>query len=103
MNEPSYHWVTIARFWSGHQALFFKNVLEGHDIPAFVRNEHLGQLIPSLTLSGAQGGIQLQVPSDCVEAALEILEGLDENEEFLEEDNGDCADSETEMDDGFNA
>ncbi len=75
MSNDAYHWVTIARFFNPAEALFFQQVLEGHDIPAFVRNEHLGQLMPYLTLASIDGGIQLQVPSDCVAAARDILEG----------------------------
>ena len=102
MSDAAYHWVTIARFFNPAEALFFQQVLEGHDIPAFVRNEHLGQLMPHLTLANLEGGIQLQVPSDCVEAALDILEGHgadgQDNQELDDSPDEDVYDEEYEED-----
>ena len=77
MTTPPYHWITIARFWASGEALFLKSVLEANDIPAFVRNEYLGGLFAHLTLGKAEGGIELQVPSDLVEEAQQVLEGLE--------------------------
>jgi hypothetical protein len=79
MTETPYHWVTIARFWSPTQALFFKSVLEGSDIPVFVRNEYLGGLFAHMTFTSAEGGVELQVPSDCVDEALNLLDVLNSN------------------------
>jgi len=77
MTSSSYHWVTVARFWSSGPAVFLKSLLEANDIPAFVRNEYLGGLFAHLTLGKAEGGIELQVPSDLVEQAQQVLEGLE--------------------------
>lgn len=84
MTQPQYHWVTIARFWAPGQAVFFKSVLEGNGIPAFVKNEYLGGLFAHLTLMKAEGGIELQVPSDLVDDAMGILAGLETDAEDLE-------------------
>lgn len=84
MTSPQYQWVTIARFWAPGHALFFKSVLEGNGIPAFVKNEYLGGLFAHLSLMKAEGGIELQVPSDLVEEAASILEGLETDVEGME-------------------
>lgn len=84
MTHPEYQWVTIARFWAPGQALFFKSVLEGNGVPAFVKNEYLGGLFAHLTLMKAEGGIELQVPSDLVDEAAHILEGLEADMEETE-------------------
>jgi len=44
MSDARYSWITVARFFSPSEALFFKNILEGHGIPAFVPNEFMGHL-----------------------------------------------------------
>ena len=85
MTSPSYHWVTVARFWAPGEALFFKSVLEGNGIPAFVRNEYLGGLFAHLMLKQAEGGIELQVPSDLVEEAQQVLEGLETDTAEIDE------------------
>lgn len=72
MTDTPHNWVTIAHFFSPAEALFFKNVLEGHDIPAFVPNEFMGHLDMRLIRGG--GGVQLKVPSDCVDEAKALLE-----------------------------
>ena len=89
MNDSPYRWVTIQRFWSPTQALFLKSVLEGNEIPVFIRNEHLGGLFAHFTLQKAEGGVELQVPSDCVEAAMEILQGLEDGGEEETSDEAD--------------
>lgn len=80
-----YHWVTVARFWSPTQALFLKSVLEGNDIPAYVRNEYLGGLFAHFTLKSADGGVELQVPSDRVDEARELIECLEQEAEASDE------------------
>lgn len=77
MTSPEYKWVTIERFWTSGPALFIKNVLEGNGIPAFVRNEYMGGLFAHLSMRGAEGGIELQVPSDLVDEAREVLLGIE--------------------------
>lgn len=85
MITPPYHWVTVARFWAPSEALFFQSVLEGNGIPAFVRNEHLGGLFAHLTLTQAEGGIELQVPSDLLEEAQQVLDGLETDATEIDE------------------
>lgn len=77
MTNPEYKWVTIERFWTSGPALFIKNVLEGNGIPAFVRNEYMGGLFAHLSMRSAEGGIELQVPSDLVDEAREVLLGIE--------------------------
>lgn len=84
MDDESAKWVTIARFWSPTQALFFKSVLEGNGIPAFVRNEYLGGLFAHITLSGVDGGIELQTLAPFVDQALTLLEGEQPTEQTEE-------------------
>ena len=85
MTDSQNTWVTVARFFSPNEALFFKNILEGHDIPAFVPNEYMGHL--DFHLFRREGGVQLKVPSDYVEEAKALLETPpDIDEEALEEE-----------------
>lgn len=72
MTDSACSWVTIAHFFSPVEALFFKNVLEGHDIPAFVPNEYMGHL--DIRLLRSEGGVQLKVPSDRVDEAKALIE-----------------------------
>lgn len=84
MTDAQHAWVTVARFFSPGEALFFKNILEGHDIPAFVPNEYMGHLDFNLFRKG--GGVQLKVPEDYVEEAKALLETPpDIDDEALEE------------------
>ncbi len=84
MSTPDYSWVTIARFFSPNEALFFKNILEGHDIPAFVPNEYMGHL--DIRLVRAEGGVQLKVPSDRADEARALLEAPPELDAEYDED-----------------
>lgn len=84
MTRPEYKWVTIERFWTSGPALFFKNVLEGNGIPAFVRNEYMGGLFAHLSMKSAEGGIELQVPSDLVDQARDVLKGIECSDEELD-------------------
>lgn len=84
MTDAPYTWETIARFFSPQEALFFKNILEGYDIPAFVPNEYMGHL--DMRLLRREGGVQLKVPSDYVEEARALLETPPDTEEAVEEE-----------------
>ena len=84
MTDTPYTWVTIAHFFSPVEALFFKNILEGHDIPAFVPNEYMGHL--DIRLIRSEGGVQLKVPSDRVEEAKALLETPPECDEEFEDE-----------------
>ena len=79
MTDSPCTWVTIAHFVSPVEALFFKNILEGHEIPAFVPNEYMGHL--DIRLLRAEGGVQLKVPSDRVDEAKALLEAPPECED----------------------
>ncbi len=95
MTDAPHNWVTIAHFFSPVEALFFKNVLEGHDIPAFVPNEFMGHLDIRLIRGG--GGVQLKVPSDRVDEAKALLEtppDMDDvsEQDYDEEEDGEASD-----------
>ncbi len=89
MNSQEHTWETVARFFSPNEALFFKNILEGHGIPAFVPNEYMGHL--DVRLVQVQGGVHLKVPSDRLEEAKDLLEAPPDFDETLEEEYEDDA------------
>jgi hypothetical protein len=80
--------ITVASFREASIAHIAKGKLEAEGIPAAIVDENLVQI--NWTLSHAIGGVKVQVPSDAVERAREILakdyeqELIDMGESFLE-------------------
>ncbi len=64
--------VVLTSFEMPPEAHIFKNMLLAHDIPAFVKDEHIVQTDSILTI--AYGGVKVVVPADYVEPALKVLE-----------------------------
>jgi predicted RNA-binding Zn-ribbon protein involved in translation (DUF1610 family) len=63
-------WVTVYGTFDLGQALLIRSLLEGSDLPVFVKNEQVARTGFALTF----GGFQVQVPSDCAEAARDLLQ-----------------------------
>ncbi len=70
--------VTIATFPTTQQGHLAKGLLEAHDIPAAVLDEHIAGLVGPYT--GYIEGVRLQVRASDVPDALEILNFPDEDE-----------------------
>lgn len=72
MNNDSHEWVMVGRFTTPAEAMFYKNVLEGYGIPAWVENEYMGTLYAPMF--GPPGCLFLKTPSDRYEEARLLLE-----------------------------
>ena len=70
--------VTIATYPTPQQGHLAKGLLEAHDIPAAVLDEHIAGLVGPYT--GYSEGVRLQVRASDVPDALEILDIPDEDE-----------------------
>ena len=79
MNEND--WVTIAEVES-LQADIFKGILESHGLTVFVENANTSNMLPHLAMTNPA---QVQVPSDQVEKAQQILADMEDEEEDMEE------------------
>jgi len=69
---------TIAEFWNPLQANLLRACLESHGIFAYVWGEHLGTANILLSVSG--GGLRVQVRSDQVAQAKEIIAAFERGE-----------------------
>jgi hypothetical protein len=79
--------VTIKTYRLPHQAEFARLVLEEEGIRVFLADLEIVNL--NVLLSGAVGGIKLQVPADQAELALDVLGSLDNYKRPLEPEAGD--------------
>ena len=70
--------VTIATYSTPQQGHLAKGLLEAHDIPAAVLDEHVARMVGPY--SGYIKGVRLQVRACDVPDALEILDIVDEDE-----------------------
>lgn len=70
--------VTIATFPTAQEGHLAKGLIEAHDIPAAILDEHIAGLAGPHT--GYIEGVRLQVRASDVPAALEILDIPDEDE-----------------------
>ena len=70
--------VTIATYRTPQQGHLAKGLLEAHDIPAAVLDEHIASMVGPYT--GYIEGVRLQVLASDVPDALEILNFPDEDE-----------------------
>ncbi|MES2888651.1 MAG: DUF2007 domain-containing protein [Pseudomonadota bacterium] len=77
-------WITLERTWTPTEAHVLRGLLVSADIPACVADQHLTQAndlwVPAL------GGVRLQVPADCLQAAQAVLEGFRRGEFALADD-----------------
>ena len=63
--------LTVARFSFPYEAQVARAKLESEGIPAFVADEHTINM--QWLYSNAMGGVKVQVPNSCRDAALEVL------------------------------
>ena len=70
--------VTIATYPTPQQGHLAKGLLEAHDIPAAVLDEHVARMVGPF--SGNNEGVRLQVRASDVPDALEILDIVDEDQ-----------------------
>ena len=63
--------ITVARYSLAIEAHVARAKLESEGIPAFVADEHM--ITADWLYSNAMGGVRLQVPNSCADAAREIL------------------------------
>jgi hypothetical protein len=70
--------VTVATYWDLTQATLACECLKACDVPAYVWGEHLGAA--HLLLSVATGGMKVQVRSDQLEEAKEIIAAFERGE-----------------------
>jgi hypothetical protein len=71
-------WVTIGEFYDLNEAYLVRSRIEAEDIPTLLQNEQVtgfGELL------FGRLGAQLQVPSDQVERALEVLRDVGSQDE----------------------
>jgi hypothetical protein len=76
--------VTLSRFFAPTDAHLLAACLQANDIPAFVADANTVQ--SNLLLSGALGGVRLQVPASLLDAARAIKAAYDRGDFALEED-----------------
>ena len=67
--------VTVRTCVWGHEAEFFRSVLEGSGIEAFIPDEQMGTLRPHLFLG--TGGVRLQVRAADEERARDVLDSVE--------------------------
>lgn len=70
--------VTVAEFWDPLQANLLRACLEAHGIFAYVWGEHLGTGYAFLSVAG--GGSRVQVRSDQVAEARELMRAIERGE-----------------------
>lgn len=76
--------VTIARFTNPLEANVLRNCLEAHGVFAFLWGEHLGTAHHFLSV--ASGGMRLQVRSDQVEQAKEVIAAFERGDFAIDEE-----------------
>jgi len=76
--------VTVDRRVNSVQANVLRACLEAHGIFAYVWGEHLGTA--NIIFSAATGGVRIQVRSDQVEQAKEVIAAFERGEFALDED-----------------
>jgi hypothetical protein len=74
-DKPGDDLVTVRTCVWGHQAEFFRSVLEGSGIEAFIPDEQMGTLRPHIMLG--TGGVRLQVRASDEERAREVLDSAE--------------------------
>ena len=74
-HDPGDEWVTVRTCVWGHEAEFFRSVLEGSDIEAFIPDEQMGTLRPHLLLG--TGGVRLQVRASDADRARDVLDSIE--------------------------
>ncbi|MDR2979899.1 MAG: DUF2007 domain-containing protein [Bacteroidales bacterium] len=65
------NWKTIKTFTYSHDAHLMKSFLESENIPTELKGEYTAQVVNYLAFTGA--GVELQVPEDLYEKAVEML------------------------------
>lgn len=75
-DEQAEDWVTVRTCMWGHEADFFRSVLEGSDIEAFIPDEQMSTLRPHLLLG--TGGVRVQVRAADAARAREVLAAVEE-------------------------
>ena len=88
-------YVTIATLSTPVEADLSKLRLESEDIPVFMLDSHIGAINP---IYGVAAGVRIQVPSEFVEQALEILRSTPDSEFIGEEIFEDDDDDENDFD-----
>jgi hypothetical protein len=83
-DSPAVDLVTVAEFWNPLQANLLRSCLESCGIPAHVWGEHLGTT--NLFLSVASGGIRLQVRSDQMTEAKEVIAAFERGDFEMDEE-----------------
>jgi len=76
--------VTVAQFSNPLKANVLRACLESHGIFAYVWGEHLG--VTHIFMSIAGGGVRVQVRSDQVDQACEVIAALERGDFALDED-----------------
>jgi putative signal transducing protein len=79
--------VTVAQFSDPLKANVLRACLESHGIFAYVWGEHLG--IANIFLSTASGGMRVQVRSDQLDQAREVIAAFERGDFALDEDEED--------------
>jgi hypothetical protein len=77
------HYVTLTRFLEPTDAHLLAACLQANDIPAFVADANTVQT--NMLLSGALGGVRLQVPGSFLQAARAIKAAYDRGDFALDE------------------
>jgi hypothetical protein len=75
-DDAAQEWVTVRTCTWGHEADFFRSVLEGSDIEAFIPDEQMSTLRPHLLLG--TGGVRVQVRAADAARAREVLAAVEE-------------------------
>lgn len=76
--------VTVAQFSNPLKASVLRACLESHGVFAYVWGEHLG--VANIFLSIAGGGVRVQVRSDQVDQAREVIAAFERGDFALDED-----------------
>ena len=79
--------VTVAQFSDPLKANVLRAYLESHGIFAYIWGEHLG--VANIFLSTASGGMRVQVRSDQVDQAREVIAAFERGDFALDEDEED--------------
>jgi Putative prokaryotic signal transducing protein len=81
--EAADHFVTLTRFFAPTEAHLLAACLQANDIPAFVADANTVQ--SNLLISGALGGVRLQVPASLLDAARAIKVAYERGDFALQE------------------
>lgn len=82
--DPDVDLITVARFSNPLEANVLRACLESHGIFAFVWGEHLGTA--HIFLSVASGGTRVQVRSDQVDHAKEVIAAFERGDLAIDEE-----------------